>query len=64
MKKILLIVLAITSFVFAELPSYQCKEINNATFINAKGEIMPEVNSASGSILPQKNQTTFSKPLF
>jgi endo-alpha-1,4-polygalactosaminidase (GH114 family) len=39
---------AITSLVLAELPSYQCKEINNATFINAKGKINPEVNSASG----------------
>ncbi len=48
MNKILLSVFTITSLVLAELPSYQCKEINNATFINAKGEIVPEVNRASG----------------
>ena len=48
MNKILLSMFAITSLVLAELPSYQCKEINNATFINAKGEIVPEVNRASG----------------
>ena len=48
MNKILLSMFAITSLVLAELPSYQCKEINNATFINAKGEIAPELNSASG----------------
>lgn len=47
-NKILLIILATTSLILAELPIYQCKEINNATFINEKGEIVPEVNSASG----------------
>ena len=48
MKNIILSISLLSSIVLAELPSYQCVDNYNATYITGKGTIEPEVKKSSG----------------
>ena len=48
MKKIIVIVTLISSSIWAELPSYQCVDTHEASYITFKGTIEPEVKQSSG----------------
>ncbi len=47
MKKIISIVMVMGGLVWAELPSYQCVDTYEASYITAKGTIEPKVNETS-----------------
>ncbi len=47
MKKIFILLAIMSGSLFAELPSYQCVDTHDASYITAEGTIEPEINETS-----------------